>query len=202
MIRDILDHKKMKTLVSTKYFIIIVITLICFFLLSGIFSSKAINYETLNQKWKMEALSKVPVKDPRSDSDQLRPVVNYDNEIIQIHSFEKKRNWVRVGEGWQLVGGVVDIISHHDSIYILYGRKNLRYEGGFWNNVLNTAQSFQDYLVIKRQGNQAEVIIAKKLIPTTSQILIGLSKTDDGKGFQIIQTSPQGQLHIIESYQF
>ncbi len=112
--------------------------LICLVVLRGIFSIKAIDidYERLNQKWKMEAVSKIPVKDARSDSDQLRPVLNYDNEIIQIHSFKKKRNWVKVGEGWQLVEEwlillvimILYIFSTAEKIYIMklvFGITNL-----------------------------------------------------------------------------
>ena len=192
----------MKLLISIKFLITVIIAFIVIAVLSVLFSVKAIDYESLNQKWQMEALSKSPVKDPRSDTDQLRPILNYDSEIIQIHSFKKEQKRLIVGEGWQLIGGVVDIINHDSSMYILYGRKNLRYEAGLWNNVLNRDQSFTDYLIIKRKDNQAKVIISKKLIPTTSQILIGLRKTNDGKGFELIQNYPKGQTQIIWSYQF
>ncbi len=56
--------------------------------------------------------------------------------------------------------------------------------------------------MIKRQGDKAEIIISKKLISTTSQILIGLRKTDDNNGLELIQNAPQGKSKTIWSYQF
>lgn len=161
-----------------------------------------INYDSLNEKWQKKALLQDPLRDPRSDSDQLRPVLNYDCEIIQIHSFAQEHKELLVGEGWQLVGGVVDVFTQNNSRYILYGRRNLRYETGLWNNVLNVDQSFEDFLVVKFENNQAEVLINKRLISTTAQILIGIRQTEDASGFEVIQNSPSGQWQIIWSYQF
>jgi hypothetical protein len=197
------EHKRnMRSVVFTKYLIGIVLALILFAMYSVVSSTEYINYDSLNDKWQIEALSKDPFIVPRSDSDQLRPVLNYDGEIIQIHSFEKKRKGLLVGEGWQLVGGVVDVITHDDSKYILYGRRNLRYKAGLWNNVLDVARSFDDYLVVKRQDNQAELLINKRLLSTMSQILIGLRRTNNGDGFEVVQNSLSGRPQIIWSHRF
>ena len=192
----------MRVAVSTKYLIGIVLTLMLVAIVAIVSSTEYINYDSLNDKWQIEALSKEPFRDPRSDSDQLRPVLNYDAEIIQIDSFEKERKGLLVGEGWQLVGGVVDVIMHDDSKYILYGRRNLHYEAGLWNNVPDTYRSFEDYLVVKRKGNQAEVLIHKRLISTTAQILIGLRRSEDDGGFEVLQNSPSGRPQIIWLYRF
>ncbi|BAZ49730.1 hypothetical protein NIES4103_23420 [Nostoc sp. NIES-4103] len=190
---------------STKYLIGLVLALIALTLFA-MYSVEATreytNYDSLNNRWQIEALSKNPLRDPRSDSDQLRPVMNFDDEIIQIDNFEKKPKGLFVGEGWQLVGAVVDMITHNDSKYILYGRRNLRFQGGLWNNVIDSTRSFEDYLVVKRQDNQAEVLINKRLIPTTAEILIGLRQTEDGGGLEVIQNSSLGRPQIIWSYQF
>jgi hypothetical protein len=187
---------------SINYLIVIMLVFIMFAIYSVVSSTEHVNYDRLNDKWQTEALSKNPFRDPRSDSDQLRPVMNYDHEIIQVDSFAKKPKGLLVGEGWQLVGAVVDVITHIDSKYILYGRRNLCFKGGLWNNVIDATRSFEDYLVVKRKGNQAEVLIHKRLIPTTAEILIGFRQTDNDGGFEVIQNSSLRRPQIIWSYKF
>lgn len=160
------------------------------------------SYNALSESWIQEVLSKDPVKDPRSDYAQLRPVLNYDSEIIQVHSFEKAQRSSLVGEGWQLVGAVVDLIIHGDSKYVLYGRRNLYFRAGLWNNILDKDRSFEEYLVVKITGDQTELIIHKRLIATTAQILIGLRLASDNGGFELLQNTQSGIPQSIWTYRF
>ncbi|WP_143104273.1 hypothetical protein [Nitrosospira multiformis] len=171
-------------------------------LISGnVFASQFEGYDELDKKFRQKIIEIEPGKDPRSDSDQLRPVMNYDVEIIQFHNFKKAKSG-QVGEGWQLGGSIVDVLVHEGSQYILYGRENMYYRAGLWNNVLDTEHSYQDYLVVRHEGNQSEIIKRDRLIPTTSEIRIGLRKTNNGNGFEVIQNSPSGQLKVIWLYHF
>jgi hypothetical protein len=165
-------------------------------------SQDDMKYSGLNEIWKESVLLKDPVKDPRSDVAQLRPVLNYDSEIIQVHSFDKERKGLLVGEGWRLIGSVVDILMNGETKYILYGRRNLRYDPGLWNNVLDDASSFEDYLVIKREDNQTEVLVHKRLIATTAQVLLGLRLTNDANSFEVLQNSQSGVPQVIWTYIF
>lgn len=194
----------MRIAASKKYLIGIILVLLSFmtFAMRSVESTReSTYYDSLDNKWQKEALSKDPSRDPRSDNDQLRPVVNYDGELIAVNSFGLESQRPSSGKGWQLAGGVVDIILHRNSKYILYGRRNLRYKNGLWNNVIDTKRSFEDYLVVKRTGNNAEILIHKKLIPATSQILIGSRHTNNADGFEIIQNS-QGLPQVIWSHRF
>jgi hypothetical protein len=151
-------------------------------------------YEILNNQWQSKLLSEdfydeSNLKDPRRDDDRLRPVMNHDNVLITVDKFNNASKFL-VGEGWQLTGAIVDVIARDGFNYILYGRKNERYQGGFWNNSFDSARSFEDYFVVKRKGNQAEILVHKRLIPTASEILIGLRHTPDDDGFEVIQNWP------------
>jgi hypothetical protein len=188
---------------STKYLIKIVLSFLFLITLIAIASpSEVTDYDSLNGRWLMEALSGNPQIDPRLDGDRLRPVLNYDVEVIQVHSFKKEPQRFLVGEGWQLAGAVVDIIRNENSTYILYGRRNLHFKGGLWNNTLDSDQSFDDYLIVKREDNQTEVLVHERLIPTTSEILIGFRLTSNGEGFELLQNSPSGYPQVVWSYQF
>jgi hypothetical protein len=181
------------------------VALVVFMLLSVFavaLSKDDMKYSGLNESWKESVLLKDPVKDPRSDVAQLRPVLNYDSEITQVHSFDKERKSLLVGEGWQLIGSVVDILMNDGTKYILYGRRNLRYDAGLWNNVLDDASSFEDYLVIKREDNQTEVLVHKRLIATTAQVLLGLRLTNDTSSFEVLQNSQSGVPQVIWVYIF
>lgn len=158
-------------------------------------------YDELDKKFRQKIMEIEPGKDPRSDSDQLRPVMNYDVEIVQFHNFKKAKSGP-IGEGWQLGGSIADVLVHEGFTYILYGRENLYYRAGLWNNVLDTEYSYQDYLVVKYEGNNSEILKQSRLIPTTSQVRIGLRKTDDGKGFEVIQNSASGKLDVIWRHLF
>ena len=187
----------------TKYFSWIVLAGI-FLAIAGYFSlaedlTEDKNYNSLNKEWQMKAISESSGRDPRSDTDQLRPVLNFDGEIIQVHNFGKQGS--PVGEGWQLSGAVVDIIVHEEAKYILYGRENMYYKAGLWNNVLDPVKSFQDYLVVKRNGDYSEVLINNRLVPTTQQIFIGLRLSKDSEGFELLQNST-GLPQIIWAFRF
>lgn len=185
----------------TKYFSWIVLAGMFLAMASYFSLTEDENYNSLNKEWQMKAISKSSDRDPRSDTDQLRPVLNYDGGIIQVHGYKKEKQGSPVGEGWQLAGAVVDIIVHEETKYILYGRNNLYYKAGLWNNVLDSVKSFQDYLVVKRNGDHSEVLINNRLVPTTSQILIGLRLSKDSEGFEVIQNSI-GLPQIIWSFRF
>lgn len=188
---------------STKYLIKIVLFFAFLVALIAFASpSKDTKYDSLNSRWLVEALLVNPQRDPRLDGDQLRPLVNYDGELIAVHGFKEEPQGLLVGEGWQLDGTVVDMIKDKNSTYILYGRKNLYFKGGLWNNTLDSERSFDDYLVAKREGDQTEILVHERLIPTTSQILIGFRLTSDGNGLEVVQNSPSGHLQNIWSYQF
>ena len=192
----------MKSSAAINYLFLAVFVLVFLTLSAVAFSNEVMKYSELNESWIKEVLSKNPVRDPRSDSAQLRPVLNYDGEIIQVHSFEKERKGMLVGEGWQLVGAVVDILMDGETKYILYGRRNLRFDAGLWNNVLDEASSFEDFLVIKREDNQAEVLVRKRLIATTAQVFIGLRLTNDASGFEVLQNTQSGIPQVIWTHRF
>jgi len=193
----------MKIIVSINSLFWAVLMIIIFLSMTTIVSStEDMEYSGLSESWRKLMLLKDPVMDPRSNSAQLRPVLNYDGEIIQVHSFDKERKGLLVGEGWQLVGSVVDILIDGETKYILYGRRNLRYDAGLWNNVLDNASSFEDYLVLKRKDNRAEVLIHRRLISTTAQVLLGLRLTNDTTGFEVLQNSQSGIPQIIWTYKF
>ncbi len=187
----------------TKFLIGIGISFVFLIALVALVSPSAeANYDDLSSQWLGEALLQDLPQDPRSDSDQLRPVLNYDHDIIQIHSLEPETTRFLLGEGWQLVGGVVDLITNDRATYVLYGRRNLRYQASFWNNVLDTNRSFDDYFVIKREADQAELLVHGRLASDHAQTFIGLRQTIDNGGFEVIQNSPSGLPRSIWSYRF
>jgi hypothetical protein len=192
----------MKLPIFVKFFIavaVLVYQTVYYILYYHIFSKYDKNieteYETLNNQWQAMLLSEdfydeLNLKDPRRDDDALRPVLNHDNVLITIHDFSNEAKGFLLGEGWQLTGAIVDVITRDGFNYILYGRENERYIAGLWNNSVDLNRSFYDYFVVKRKGNQAEILVYKRLIPNTSQILIGLRHTPDDDGFEVIQNWP------------
>lgn len=159
-------------------------------------------YKSLHTQWLDKTLSLRVEADPRLDTDQLRPIVNYDRDIVEVRSTDVGRRWLLVDAGWQLVGGLVDLVETQTATYLLIGRQSLYYKGGLWNNILDSSQSFDEFFLIKRDEGQLRLIAAKRVDTKMSQILLGLRVMPGNDGLEVVQNSPSGLPRSIFIYRF
>lgn len=156
-------------------------------------------FNRLDKEWLAKALSaNLEQKDPRRDDDMLATASGYWGEVISANYYENSG-----GAGWQISGGIVDLVKKEDVTYALYGRQVGRYEFGVWNNVLDPERSFDSLFLIKYEDGQAELLDSRYLGPRNSQIFVGL-RLDESGAIETLQNrtrSTANDAEILGVYQ-
>lgn len=158
-------------------------------------------YKSLDAQWLDKVRSLRVEADPRRDTDQLRPTVNYDRDVVEVRSADSRR-WLLVGDGWQLVGSLIDLVEHRTGTYLLIGRQSLYYRGGLWNNRLDSSESFDEFFLFKRKDGQLRLIANERITTTMGQILLGLKVMPGNASLEIVQNSPDGRPRSIFTHHF
>ena len=156
----------------------------------------------LHAQWLEKALALAPEIDPRLDADRLRPVVNYDRTIIEVRSTGSGGSSFLVGGGWQLVGSLIDRVDHDEEVYLLLGRQALYYRAGLWNNSLDQAASFEEFLLLMRERGQTRVITRQRIDPVMSQSLLGMRLLPGTSGLEVIRNATDGTPRPVFRHEF
>ena len=166
-------------------------------------SSQLNEYEQLDIRWRSKALeeiTKYDEHDPRQDSDALRPLVSYRGAVIHVNNFLKQNRSFFVGEGWKLTGSVIDVVPIDGGRYVLLGRENTFYRAGLINNIRDEENSFIDYFLVLIALDDIKILAHERLKANVSQVLMGLRRSKNGKGVDVIINSPYGRERILGSY--
>ena len=161
-----------------------------------------VSYDNLHSRWLSEALRAPLPPDPRRDFDTLRPLIDYTGDIVLVHTFEQESPQDRTDPGWQIAGSLVDLLTHNNDTYLLYGRKNAHHLGGDWQTSLDPEQSFDDYLLVKRSGYENTVISHGNLPIADSSSRLGLKPNESGSGIEILFSTESTRTQIIDVYSF
>ncbi len=148
-------------------------------------------FKDLHVKWLESVLAHEPTADPRSDTDQLRPLNVNDGELILEQDLDQ------AGQGWQLGGGLIDVVERGSIKYLLYGRTSQFFDAGTLNNAPDSSRTLREFILVRKTPQEKQILEVSEPNKSVSQILLGLRETDDA--FEVIQHLPSGECAVIWS---